>query len=320
MKREEVQEIIACLSGERFLFHYYKDRYCLDLLKMALATHWLGRKGAPVQELKSSPFANLLQKPIVKAALALAGNGVLGIEHLDMQWPMAVETYVLTLDSWGSGDSGWDQTSRPGSNLVLQLNFSNRHDLCYESVLKPDRDGPFTYDCHPVHQGHRNTMAWVRIDCSFQSDEALIEEIQTDWLRSALQMGNTVKILRNHPARLQRYLERRGIGGDSRAVERYLEHLAVHQKTWHEAALDAAINFIRDVLGLKKIFYHTYGTGRVLKRIRGDGPPISLYTQLPKKFCFALTDEAPKFLQENSHSRRRMNCLRRPQWYALPAG
>jgi hypothetical protein len=317
MKREEVQEIIACLTGERFLFRYFKDRYCLDLLKMALATRWPGRKGAPVKELKSSPFENLLQKPIVKNALALAGGRVLGNEHLDMQWPLALETYVLTLDSWGTGDAYWEQTSRPGSNLVLQLNFTREHDLRYERALKPDKDGPFVRRYHPVHP-NRNTMAWVRMDCSFANDEALIEEIQTDWLRDAVWVGQTVMKLKNEPARLQRFFDRRGIGGDSRAVERYLEHLAVHQKIWHEAALDAAITFIRNVLGLKKIYYHTFETGKVLKRIRGGGPPTSLYTELPKKFCFALTDEVPRLLMDNSHSRRGMNFLRRPQWYYLP--
>lgn len=318
MKREEVKEIISCLAGERFLFRYFKDRHCLDLLKMALATHWPGRGGAPVRELKSGPFANLLQKPIVRNALALAGNGALGNEHLDMQWPRALETYVLTLDSWGSGDFGWDQTSRPGCNLVLQLNFSKSHDLCYESALKPEREGPFNYCCHPVHRGHRNTMAWVRIDCAFKSGEALIEEIQTDWLREAFRVGHVVKSLEDDPARLQRFFDRKGIGGDGRAVARYLEQLAVHQKIWHEAALDAAILFIRNVLGLKRILYHTYETGKVLKRIRGCGPPTSLYTRLPKTFCFSLTDEAPEFLLENTHSRRRMKALRRPQWYDLP--
>jgi hypothetical protein len=318
MKREEVKEIIACLSGERSLFRYFKDRYCLDLLKMALATHWLGNKGAPVKELKSSPFVSLLQKQIIKDALALAGNGILTKEHLDMQWPIALETYVLTLDIWGTGDAVWDQTSRPGSNLVLQLNFSRGHDLCYDKALKPGNNGPFVRGGHPVHKGNRNTMAWVRMDCSFETNETLIEEIQTDWLRDASWVGKTVMKLKSEPARLQRYLDRLEIGGNSREIESYLQQLAVHQKLWNEAALDAAITFIRNVLGLKKIFYHTNETGRVLKRIRGDGPPASLYSQLPKKFCFALTDQAPMFLMKNSHSRRRMNCLQRPQWYCLP--
>jgi len=147
MKREEVQEILACLTGERLLFRYFKDRYCLDLLKMALATRWPGRKGAPVKELKSSPFEILLQKPIVKNALALAGDGVLGNEHLDMQWPLALETYVLTLDSWGTGDASWEQTSRPGSNLVLQLNLrcSRRKPCC--TISRGYRRHPIVSTC-----------------------------------------------------------------------------------------------------------------------------------------------------------------------------
>ena len=103
--------------------------------------------------------AGLLQKPIVKNALALAGDGLLAQEHLDLQWPLSLETYVLTLARWGEGAGSWEQTSRPGSNLVLQLNFSRGHDRAYDRFLKPDSEGPFTCGNHPVHNGGRHTLA-----------------------------------------------------------------------------------------------------------------------------------------------------------------
>lgn len=318
MKREEVEEIIACLAGERSLFRYFKDRYCLDLLTMALASRWQSGKRAPIKELKASPLAGLLQKTIVKNAMALAGDGHLAQEHLDLQWPLCLETYVLTLSGWGRGTGRWEQTSRPGSNLVLQLNFSRGHDHEYDRLLKPDSDGPFTCGGHPVHRGNRNTLAWVRIDCSFNTDEALIEEVQTDWLRRAAWVGQKVVSLRNDPERLRRFLDRVSISGDDEGVESYLRQLEIHRKLWNEAALDAAITFIRDILGLKNIFYHTPETGKALKRIWGDGPPTSVYSQLPHKFCFDLTEHAPEFLVADAHSRRRIKRLKHPRWYRLP--
>ncbi len=318
MKKEEVEEIIACLSDERLLFHYFKDRYCLDLLKIALEADSRGKDGLNIKELKASPFTNLLQKPLIKNAMALAGNGRLTAEHLALQWPQSLETYVLTLGSWGTGDKSWEQTSRPGSNLVLQLNFSRQHDREYLSSIQPNKERPFDYGGHPVHKGGRNTMAWVRIDCSFESDEALIEEIQTDWLREATRVGKVVEKLSAKPDRLRNFLERVGIGSDRKAVEKYLQQLAAHQKTWSEAALSAAIIFIRSALGLKKIYYHSYETGKVLKKIKCSDPPTSLYSQLPRKFCFNLTEEAPSFLRQNTYSQRRIKYLNHPQWYCLP--
>ncbi|MEJ2200682.1 MAG: hypothetical protein P8X63_06680 [Desulfuromonadaceae bacterium] len=318
MKREEVEEVIACLAGERTLFRYFKDRYCLDLLSLAWAPRWQRGEGVAIRELKSGPFAGLLQKPIVKNALSLAGDGFLAREHLDLQWPLLPETYVLTLARWGEGAGSWEQTSRPGSNLVLQLNFSRRHDREYDRAIKPDRKGPFTFGSHPVHGGDRNTLGWVRIDCSFQTDEALIEEVQTDWLRKAIWVGQRVVALRKEPERLRRFLERMHIGGAGEDVESYLETLENHRKLWNEAALDAAITFIRQDLGLKRIYFHSYETGKVLKRIRGGGPPTSVYSQLPQKFCFALTEEAPEFLQQNKATRRRLKRLLCPRWYRLP--
>lgn len=318
MKKGEVEEIIACLSEERFLFHYFKDRYCLDLLKMELESKGRGKEGLDIGEIQSGPFEKLLQKPIVKKALASAGNRRLTTEHLEMQWPIQVETYLMTLDVWGTGCGRWEQTSRPGSNLVLQLNFSRKHDRRYQTSIRPTNDRPFDYLGHPVHRGDRNTMAWVRIDCSFGTDEALIEEIQTDWLREANWVGNIVKQIADKPERLRRFLDRNGICCDSKGIEEYLSHLTVHQKTWSEAALNAALLFIRSTLGLRKIYYHTHETGRIVKRIGGNEPPVSLYQQLPRKFCFEITDESPDFLKQSSYLRRRLRKVNQPQWFCLP--
>ena len=45
--------------------------------------------------------------------------------------------------------------------------------------------------------------------------------------------------------------------------------------------------------------------------------PRSLYSTLPRKFCFTLTEEAPEFLLQTSDSRRRARKLKNVCWQRL---
>ena len=69
----------------------------------------------------------------------------------------------------------------------------------------------------------------------------------------------------------------------------------------------ATLDFLRNELGLRRIYYHTAESGRLLKRIDGNLPPLSLYSDLPRKFCFDGTTEAPAFLASD---RQASNILR----------
>jgi len=60
---------------------------------------------------------------------------------------------------------------------------------------------------------------------------------------------------------------------------------------------------LRHELGVRRIFYHTHNSGSMLKSIYGSKPPRSIYTVLPRKFCFTETDERPEFLRERRKSR-----------------
>ena len=85
------------------------------------------------------------------------------------------------------------------------------------------------------------------------------------------------------------------VDGKVNTAENYVKKsLAPYFKMWDEAALTAAINFVMDELGIRRIYYHTFVTGNALKKIRHSYPPRSLYTDLPRKLCFKLTDEPPK--------------------------
>jgi hypothetical protein len=130
----------------------------------------------------------------------------------------------------------------------------------------------------------------------------LIEEIQSDWIKGA-----------NNNAHDWLY-------GDSNMQE-YREVLRPYTRVWDEAILTAALCFIRRELGIREVFYHSYDTGNRLKGIERyyeyGKPPRYLYTELPKKFCFVKTSEAPDFLKPV----RYLHYLQRhgkAQWFKLP--
>ena len=293
MDRQTADEVVACLSGERTLYHYYRDRYSLGLLR-----HLSRQRPISVATLKQSPYAPLLQKPRIKNILADLGGKHLDEFHLARHdYDADQNAFVLTLGTWGSerhSEQRWKQTSRPGYNLVLQLNFCRHHDKVYQRLGCPE--SRFNYQKHPVST-RRNTLAWARIDLDWHSGSALIEEIQSDWIRKvnwlAARVASRLKA-GNSPTDETRIY---GLKCSLLAAQDYCRFvLDRYQTIWAEAMLWAAIAFLREEIGLHRIFYHSVDSGRMLKRIKGNLPPRSLYTELPRKFCFAPTNDTPEFL------------------------
>lgn len=292
MDHQTAADVIACLPHERTLFHYYRDRYSIGLLRH------LARSPLSVAELKRSPFASLAQKPRVKQVLAKLGGDMLAEPQLALyDYDPAQTPFVLTLGTWGSEHAQhWrhKQTSRRGYNLVLQLNFCNRHDQFHRRLGA--EDDVFSYNGHPI-SAHRNTLAWARLDFDWHSGTALIEEIQSDWIREVAWLMDMAqrRLARvkddSHPTayrKLQCPL--------STTLDYCRFVLAQYQPIWAEAMLWAALHFLHNELGLRRIFYHTVESGRLLKHIDGNLPPLSLYTDLPRRFCFERTDEVPAFI------------------------
>lgn len=316
MKRAEVKEILACLGSERRIYRYFKDRYCFDLIEFEMER--LGMQSARIATLKSGPLARYLQKPTVAQALGACGNGTVQKSHLCLMGPVERVPFSLALAAWGQGNRGWDQTSRNQCNLVLQLNFHRGHQDLYQRLVKPrDHYGPFECWSHPVCQRDRKTLAWVRMDVDFGSDEVLIEEIQSDWLREADSLLARVKRLRAvNPAGCPANLCE-DIQGSYEALAAYVETgLAPYRKIWAEAALLAAIRLIRDELGISTVYYHCRETGAKMKAVWGH-PPSSLYTTLPRQFGFRLTREVPEMLARHKFARRCIRAIDDPCWYRL---
>ncbi|MCL2345505.1 MAG: hypothetical protein FWC58_06595 [Desulfobulbus sp.] len=304
MQRQLADEIIACLQGERTVYPYYRDRYGISLLRHHCRRQ-PGRR-APVAALRRSAYAGLLEKPRIRSILAGCGGALDDNALAASDYDADQAAFVLTLSTWGQERrSHWryQQTSRPGVNLVLQLNFSREHERHYRRL--GEVDDLFCYYGHPIAR-QRDTLAWARLDLDWASGSALIEEIQTDWLRRAADLEHWLR-------------ERRLAGAADDALIPYRRHQLPlrpaldycrlmgerYRPIWAEAMLWAAILFLRDELGLRTIYYHSEDSGRLLKRIGHHRlPPRSLYTDLPRRFCFRRDAEWPDFLLADKENRR----------------
>lgn len=282
MKQHEAEELLSLLPGGRTLFTYGKDWYAISLLRM-------GMSHACYEELKKTSLGRLFDKPQLKAWLGSLGKKTFTEGDLDMLWPQETETYRLTAGLF----EGWTQTTRKGSrgwNIVLQLNL-NGSDTEWMDRIHPDRESdPFERGWHPVHEGRHRTLAWARIDLDWDTGEALIEEIQNDRLRD---VGTDVERIRS---RKLTTICSWGVKMDAALVLRYWdERLRLSRQVWDEAMLCAAIQFIVQELGIRRIWYHSPVSGARLKEV--SNAPLSLYSDLPRRFCFEKTAELPRFVR-----------------------
>lgn len=301
MKKILLDEVLACFANERQVITYFKDQYAVDALKRFVGT------GKTVAEVKQSGFAGLLNKPWIKTQLANAGNAQLSAELLDYWWRDDVFYFDLTLDQWGGECRHWQQTTRAGYNLVLQLNFPKSHDHDYAQL--PKNYGLQDAYGHPVHSGERHTLAWARIDLSEDLSEALIEEIQTDWLRDAQNS-------KRYAQRQQRADANKDL--HNKRFERYFtQHVQPLISIWDEVILNTALNFLFDNVGVENVYYHDFATGNALKNIRYGLPPRSLYSSLPKRFGFTRNTEAPMFLKHSRQIKRVLENLNQPLFYQM---
>lgn len=314
MKRELVEEVLACLGDERRVFRYFRDRYCFDLLEFEMDRQ--GCESIKVAQLRASSVGRFLEKPVVSKALKHCADGMVSKLDLQTLWEKDQLPFCISLNDWGEADRGWDQTSRNQCNLVLQLNFDRKHDRQYQKLVKPDDDyGPFEYWGHPVQKGDRKTMSWVRMDIDFDTEEVLIEEIQSDWLRTASSTLAHIKSRRVKKPSLKPRDVYGDIHGEFEDLEWYVEQLlAPYKNIWAEASMLAALRFIRDDLGFSTIYYHGFDTGKKLKGVCGS-PPRSIYTKLPKKFGFEETGDVPEFLARDKFASRCIKAIDNPHWF-----
>lgn len=284
MKSQLLDEVIACLPTGKTHYRYFQGAYASRILLMMLPEH------ADLRALKQTRFKRLLEHKSVKPIVSQCGDGKLDRQLLSASWSEPSQPFLLGASRWGSGASRyWSQTSRYGENLVLQLNLPRQNFQHFQRWVDPSRQSSLngTWSSHPVQTevdkpSFRETLAWSRIDLDFETNEALIEEVQSDATRNVISMHKRYRHC-----------------GCERCVEKlkYVNHFEPYLKLWSEALLCATIEFIRNELGIERIFMHTAQSGWKVKQMCNTWhAPRSLYSDLPRKFAFKQTYAAPEFL------------------------
>lgn len=313
MDHQEARELLDCLPEDRTLFSYCRDRYAVDLLRIA------SRRYRSIRELKRSGFAGLLGKPGIASLLSECGSGHIDSELLDNYWREPGNTFLLTAGLWDGRAGRHAQTSRRGINLVLRLNFNLQHDRLFCQTMQPSYPCAFNGCGHPVlkcgERGYfRETLAWARLDIDLSTGEALVEEIQSDWVRAVGWLSWYVGDCSSDETELPGDCFSTTVG-QARA---YLAYTGPLIRDWSQAMLAAVVDFVDRELGLSKIWYHTWETGVLLKGIDRDwAPPTSLYSRLPKQFCFRETSEMPALLSSKSVRKRFNRHKVAPRFFTL---
>lgn len=171
------------------------------------------------------------------------------------------------------------------------------------------------YSGHPIlrhgeRSWYRETLAWARLDLDFARGQALIEEIQSDWISYAGRWRRRLLAPRmRSPKQTQRACRRL----------QYLDQvLAPYAPIWDEAMLSATLGFLLDELGFRDIWYHSWHCGVTLKGIDPDrGPPRSLYTDIPRRFCFEVITEMPAMLNTAKRRARLRRAGVEPRFFRL---
>ena len=275
MELDALRFIRDALPAGRTLYYDFPDRYAVLLLQLYLGT---GKR--PISDIKASPLAPLLNKPCIAQLTAGLGKNWLCAEDLLAAWPSDPTPFKLSLGVWPDEHENprpaWAQVTRRGWNLVLQLNVISGHKAALNEDIPEWED--YQPAWHPVAGRGELTLAWARLDVDLESGEALVEEIQSDWVRDV-----------DYYARAHR--------PGSRAWRSYRDAtLKPYVKKWPETMLTAALWFLFDELGMQRVFYHTHHSGSELKQIRYRKPPQSLYRELPRRLCFRQTHNGPAFI------------------------
>ena len=324
MRKQDIDFVERELALEPTTFHYFDGREALLLLALRV-----GAGGSSVAALKRGPNARWLQRPVVQRCLErLQGRRVTAGDLLGHweglagpSWTSRARLlpYHLSFGRWGSADvqdREWHQMSRAGWNLVLRLNFTSQHDREFRRRLRPELWWNAGRTLHPIDPD-RFTLAWTRIDVDLETREALIEEIQSDWVRDVRECEEAKARGEVRGSRSWRGCAQSARLEDLRDYRR--RTLAPHMRVWARAALTATVARLVRRFRIHTLWHHTPDTGVAMKGIWwGDPPPRSLYTDLPRRFGFEVTDEIPEWVFTHSRGKQRYHLARRnPRFHVL---
>ena len=159
------------------------------------------------------------------------------------------------------------------------------------------------------HPSATNQIGWARLELDPEKQFILVDEIQTDHMNAAFKIKSETGYgeLVNVRAGLKKQYDL----NDEEFNEKLNKFLSL-LKDFPDVATEAISEFARKN-GFKKIFWHTFESGKELK---GNNPPKSLYTTVPKENLFKPTDDKPfglngDFLERDASSKNKLIKLAR---------
>lgn len=308
---DEAQSLIKQLPDDLEYF-YFRDRESAWLLMQQI------EGSASIAELRRTPFGKLLQRPLVRTCIATRGDGKLfagdllpaaepdssmpksgwnrpQAAGLEASYASTWHDFRLSFDLWNGQTDRLAQVSRPGINIVIQMSFSSDHSAYLGKLHQINTREVFQFEGHPIRIDGNPTLAWSRVDIDTKHKTALIEEIQSDWLR----------IVRQHVRDLEK---RRPDSEELRIYSQYLEEIEDrYARDWPRAIMLATLKILRSEFGCRSVFFHTPESGVSLKG--NYNAPKSLYTSLPGYFCFSKTDRWPPFIRKSIQKQYGPGCL-----------
>lgn len=152
---------------------------------------------------------------------------------------------------------------------------------------------------HPMVE---DQLGWARVELHPSEKYLLIDEIQADHLNAIDRINNE-----NYQGRSYKDHIKSRYDLTEEQWQTICQNLKKHLKDFSDIAIQAVRNFAT-ANGYTKIFYHTYESGKQLKR---NAPPKSMYTEVPKKNMFLPSPEKPFGLEGNFLSREARSKLLR---------
>lgn len=75
-------------------------------------------------------------------------------------------------------------------------------------------------------------------------------------------------------------------------------------KIWEELFMSIALWFAKKELQIQNVWMHTFESCLLFKDQNNSKPPKSIYTKLPKRMGFVISDKAPAFLKKEINLKR----------------
>lgn len=199
---------------------------------------------------------------------------------------LAPEKFEVEYTSWGQDLQRSVKASEP--QLVLNVLLSEQMhnnlsktpallDLFHKVNEVSDMSG------HPFVQ---NQIGWARLELDEENKQILVDEIQSDH-------SNAGYKLKHDKSNAEINKIRNGLKNkynlDDDGLNKMLSEYSLILKDFPNIAT-AAINKFARKNGFKKIFWHTYESG---KKLKDNDPPKSLYDKTPKENFFMPSENKP---------------------------